>query len=156
MSDDWARKYIDIHKQKQQEKQDAQERGRLARAGAPDAFQRMKNRVQQDLQTFHNAGALRSLEFTDISTERFAVNDMSSSYTSNRPTLVVELDMILVKYDYLFPKQGKKESYRSTGALRICSDLEGVTQAYKNSETFADESEVSEFLLRPLLDFVDG
>jgi hypothetical protein len=156
MSDDWARKYIDIHKQKQQEKQDAQERGRLARAGAPDMFQRIKDRIRQDLKTFYDAGVLHSLVFNDVSETNFAVNDMSPR-TGSRPTLVVELDIILVKYGHLLSlKQGKNDPNRSTGALRICSDSEGVTQVYKNGETFADESEVSEFLLRPLLDFVDG
>jgi hypothetical protein len=157
MSDDWARKYIDTHRQRQQEKRDAQERGRLARAGAPDMFQRIKDRIRQNLTTFHEAGVLQSLQFNEASTTKFFVSDMTPRATDGRPTLVVELDMILVKYHHLFPpKEGKKEPHVSTGALRICSDLEGTTQVYKNGDAFADESAVSEFLLRPLLDCVDG
>jgi hypothetical protein len=158
MSDDWAKNYIGIHRQRQQEKQDAQERTRLARVGAPDMFQRMKNRVRQDLQTLHDAGVVQSLGLSDDSTESFSVGD--TGRTLSNPSLVVELEIILVKYQHLFspPKGGKDNIRKSVGALRICSDLNGVIRVYQNGseQAFADESDISEFLLRPLLDFVDG
>jgi hypothetical protein len=150
MSDDWARKYIDIHKQRQQEKQDEQSRGQLARAGAPDMFQRIKSRVQQDLKTLHDAGVLQSLQVTHTTATSFTVNDMSRREGS-RLTLIVELKVVLVEYHYFFPKREREDR-----ALRIGSDLEGVIRVCKNGEDFADESEVSEFLLRPLLDAIDG
>lgn len=159
MSDDWTKKYLDAYKGRQQEKRETQERTRLARAVAPDMFQRIKNRVQRDLQTFHDAGTLHSLQFNDMEAQVFAVNDLSPRPLQNPPTVIVELDMIVVKYAYHFPhKTGEKSVRREEGALRICADLNGVTQVYRNGsgEAFTDESDISEFLLRPLLDYVDS
>lgn len=157
MSDEWAKQYLDIHTQRQQEKRDAQRRRQLAEAGAPDMFQRLKDRVQQDLRTLFDAGVLRSLTFRETSASEFSVRDMDVRWTEFPPSLVVELDMILVKYQYRFPvEEGSRKIQEKVGTLRICSDLDGVTHLYKNGDTFADESEASEFLLKPLLDFVDA
>lgn len=159
MSNDWAKKYIRIYEEKQQEKRAMREMAELARATAPDVFQRIKSRVRHDLQTLHEAGVLQSLSFNDISTQSFAVTDMAPAVVSCRSSLVVEFDIIVVKYRHLFPqKKGETTVCESVGALRIYSDLSGVSTMYRSgsSEGFADESEVSEFLLRPLLDYVDS
>jgi hypothetical protein len=163
MSDDWAKKYIDIHKQKQQEKrqkeQEAQAKTQLARAVAPGMFQRIKDRVERDLDTVHADGVFLSVHFNDMNMREFTVNDMTPRVLKYQPTVHVELDMIVVKYAFLFPqKRGGTEADETRGTLRICSDIDGVPQVYQNGsgEAFADESEISEFLLRPLLEYVDS
>jgi hypothetical protein len=84
---------------------------------------------------------------------------MTPRSVQNRPTVVIELDMIVVKYSHLFlQKRGETTVSETTGALRIYSDLDGATQVYRtgSGEAFADESDISEVLLRPLLDYVDS
>ena len=158
MSDDWAMKYIDIHKQKQQEKRDTQEKARLARSVAPDMFQRIKNRIQRDLETLHNAGVLQSVQFSETAMEKFAVSAALHSSQPRGPILVAELDSVIIKYVYAFPNDAGDSVPTDAGTLRICSDLGGTAQVYRNGsgKAFADESDVSEFLLRHVLEYVDS
>lgn len=159
MSDDWAKKYIDIHKQKQQEKLDAQERAKLARSVAPDMFQRIKKQVQRDIQTLHAAGVLLSLRFNDSGEDKFSVSDTASRSSPHQATVVVVLKTIIVEYVHFFPKKDEEGmDDRDSGTLRICSNLDGVAQVYRNGKgwAFVDEAEVSEFLLKPLLEYVES
>jgi hypothetical protein len=156
MSDDWTNKYIRMDEEKRQEKQVAREMADLARAVAPDVFQRIKNRVQHDVQTLHAAGVVQSLNFKDISTQSFAVNDMGPAAVSHRSSLVVELDFIVVKYCHYFPQKGETSGCESPGALRIHAEINGVPRLYRNGsfEEPMDDSEVSELLLGPLLKYI--
>lgn len=156
MSDDWAKNYIGVHKQKQQERENNQRRADLAAAGAPDMFQRIKERVQRDLQTFHGDGVLQNLQMENwVMTGKFGVLSQAPYVEGLFAHLEVELSIVLIKYTYFFRSKEKKIEQKP-GALRIDADLHGEIRVRRNGETFTDESEVSEFLLRPLLDFVDG
>lgn len=151
MSDDWAEKHIGVHKQKQQEQQNRQTRVSLAQGGASDMFQRIRKRIQHDIQTFHDGSILQSLTLKGDSPGKFVV---SSLFPLVR--MEVELNIVLIQYQYGFGGQDKRADYHP-GTLRICSDLGGVLTVYRNGteEAFADESEVSEFLLRPMLDYIE-
>lgn len=158
MSDDWVRKYIDdIYNPRQQEKQDAQKRRHLAEAGGPEKFSQIRERIEQDIQTLRSVLAFQAVEMKVMdSSRRFQVRHASAP----RVTLDVDFDVLLVKYKYaFFPKEGSDKSRveQKPGTLRISSDLDGVLTVYENGngEAFADESEVSEFLLKPLLDHID-
>jgi hypothetical protein len=155
MADDWVKNYIDIHRQRQQEKENAQKRADLAPIVAPDMFQRIKKRVQRDLQTLHDAGTFQSLHFNDREEEKFSV----ASRAPRQPAVIVELKTIVIEYTHIFPrKEEEGMSDSDSGILRICSSLEGVARVYRNGsgKAFADESDVSDFLLRPMLDYVDS
>jgi hypothetical protein len=152
VSEDWVKKHIEMREQKLRDKQDAQKRAQLAESGALDMLHRIKHRVREDLKAFRDAGVYRSLELGETSMESFSVTDTGFV---ERPSLLVSLEIILVKYSYRFPAKKSDPGYRDDGVLRVCSDLTGITQVYKNGDAFADESGVSEFLLKPLLDFID-
>jgi hypothetical protein len=151
MSDDWVNHYIVTQYQKQQEKQNTQKRADLAERGAPNAFQQIRERIQQDIDTLHKAGIFSSVILKESSfREEFEVTATSSPFAALR----VKLSTVLIEYTYTSSPKGKLN--KGPGALRVSSDVEGVTQVHDNGKTFADESEVSEFLLRPLLDYVDS
>ena len=154
MADDWAKKYADTYKQKRQE---TQEKTRLAKAVAPDTFRRIKDRIESDLNVLHQTQLFESAELKSVDAQTFSVVDVD--VPGNRPGLVVTLNGIVVQYEYLhFEKRKNMSAPRTPGALRICSDVHGVSQVYRNgdSQAFTDESEISDFLLRPLLDYMSS
>ena len=154
MSDDWSKNYIDVHRERQQERQNQQRRADLARAGAPDFFQRIKERIKHDLQVFYGANVLQSLKLREESATKYIV-----FHSSPTVRLQVELDTLFIKYEYTFYEdngEGKENLRRETGALRICSDLSGILRSRRNGTSLASESEVSKFFLQPMLDFIDG
>jgi hypothetical protein len=148
MADDWAKEYLSTYKQKQQQKQqkraNAQKKADLAEAGAPDIFQRIRDRIEQDLRTFHDGGELQNLQMVEeYEAGEFAVSSVAPSPTAG---LHVKLSRVLIEYSYYFPAKGKK-SEGKCGTLRIAAELDGEITVYKNGDSFADEAEVSEFLL---------
>jgi hypothetical protein len=152
MPDDWAKKFVENYNQehlgKQQKEQEAQARRSLANAGAHERFHRIREHVRLDVETLKEAVGFASVEWDIPSDREFIV--------TYRGALRLELKvsfsdiMIVCNYDYT-PKgsPAKKESV----TLRICSDLDGVlTVSESNGEkTFAYDSEVSEFILRPVI-----
>lgn len=154
MSDDWVEKYMDLHNQRQREKQDARARRSLAEGAAPEKFSQIRRRIEQDVQAFRGVVAFQALEVRAMSSSgKFQV-----FYPFPRVTLDMGFDAILVKYEYAFsPKEGSMKSRveRKPGTLRICSDLDGCLTVYRNGdgEAFVDDSEISEFLLKPILDY---
>jgi hypothetical protein len=161
MSNDWAENYIEVHKEawkrEQQEQQNVQRGAELAEAGGPDVFQKIRERIRQDLRTFYNVERLRRIEMIeDLSGGKFEIV-ANPSFPGGPVALVqVELMRIMIRYTHSFSPDRRKNSESKEGVLRICSDLEGRIQIYRNGNAFADESEVSEFLLKPLLVFVDA
>jgi hypothetical protein len=146
MADDWVRNYI-------QDKINKQKKTEMAAAGAAGIFQRIADRIQEDLKGFYGAGMFQSLTAVSGSGRKFKV---SSSDPLPHCTLTIELSVVLLKYNYEFMKDGQATS--RAGTLKICSDLEGNLQVYKDGKLFAvesDVSDVSEFLLRPLLNHID-
>lgn len=155
MSDDWAKKYIRTYEQKQQEKQNIQKKADLAERGAPNALRQIRERIRQDLDTLHKAGIFPSVRLTEDASRGEDFEVTANSSTSNlAATLRTQSNRVLIECTYTsFPK-GKVNTGPVT--LRVSSDLQGVTQIHDNGKTFADESEVSEFLLKPLLDHIDS
>lgn len=155
MSDDWAKKYIDIHKQKQQEKQNEQEKAGLAEAEASDVFQGIRDAVVRDIQTFHDAGVLKNLDIEDSRLVKEFKVVLGAFYIGGQAAFLrVNLSRVSIKYSYSFASQGMPTEEKH-GTLQIRSDLNDVVRVHKNGEMFADESAVSHFLLRPLLDLID-
>lgn len=159
MSDDWARKYVETFTKEQEEKQtreeEAQTRRRYAKAGAREKFSRIRERIEQDLQTLHEAAPLRPVQLQQQTNVQFTVSYRSSP----RSQLTVDLDGTVIKCEYVFSlREGAKDgSFRyEYKTLRICSDADGVLTVYKNGGGAAcvDESEISEFILQPLLDHI--
>lgn len=151
MADDWTRNYIKASDQRQQKQQNEQKKAHLAETGAPEAFQQIRERIRYDLDTFRREGKFPQVKLAgDASTVTFKVTASGSPSAE----LLVELDCVFIKYTLSTLPKGKLE--KKTGTLRVDSDLSGVTQIYKNGDAFLDESEVSEFLLVPLLDYVDS
>ncbi len=157
MSGDWAMKYIDTHKQRQQEQKNRQRRADLAATGAPSVFQKITDRIRLDIQTFHNAGALLDLKVIEETPEgEFRVVWSVNSWVA---ALDLKLNIVLIQYEQALGKEARSLDFKR-GTLRICSDLDGIMKVYrngdKNGNAFVDETEISEFLLQPLLDHIDG
>lgn len=148
MSDDWVKHYI-------QDRTNKQRKADMATSGAPGVFQKIQDRIKQDLQAFHDDGLFLSLQAgQDFPKGGFSV---TASDPLPRASLLVKLDVVLINYTYVF---GEGASSRpKSGSLKVCSDLGGTLQVYKDGELYAVESDlskVSEFLLRPLLSHVDA
>jgi hypothetical protein len=158
MADDWAKKYVEAHNQEQREKQqkeqDAQARRRLAEDGAREKFHQIYERARQDVEVLRGGVAFQSMEFDPISEVRFAV----ISRGAPRVELNVDLNVTTIRCEYTFSSkdnpQGRPKTEPKT--LRISSDLDGRIAVAENGagKTFMDESEVSDFLLRPLLTYI--
>jgi hypothetical protein len=157
MADDWAKKYVEVHNQEQQEKQqrerDAQARRRLAEDGAPEKFHQIRERVRQDVEVLRGGVAL-NIEFDWISEVNFAV----ISRGAPRVELQVNLNVTTIKCNYAFSSKDNPQARPriEPKTLRIHSNLDGRITVAENGQgrTFADDSEVSDFLLRPLLTYV--
>jgi hypothetical protein len=165
MADDWAKKYIEEHGRKRAEKEretrDAQARQTHAEAGGSGKFQQIRKRVAQDVRALNGDPDFRSLEYDGTSGREFTV----ISRESPRVELKVSLSELLVSCEYmLFAKEDPKEPHAKrepkslSKTLRIRSDLGGnVTVAEDGvGEVFVTDAEVSDFLLRPLLNHINS
>lgn len=138
--DNWIQEAAARYKQKQQAECNTRKRRDLAEAAAPAAFQRIRDRLAQDLRTFHEGKLFLDVTMADVAPGKLAIAGPSVE-------LIMELKIVVIPY--VLSISGKMPKH---GCLRISADLDGVTQIHSHDRTFADESEVSEFLLRPLLD----
>jgi hypothetical protein len=158
MSDDWARKYIEGYNREQQEKQhreqEAQARRRLAEDGAREKFHQIRERVNQDVQTLRGGVAFQSMEFAEPSEMKFTV----ISRGAPRVELQVDLNVTTIRCEYTFSSKDNPQARPriEPKTLRISSDLDGRISVAENGagKTFTDDSEVSDFLLRPLLTYI--
>jgi hypothetical protein len=158
MSDDWARKYIEVYNREQQEKQhreqEAQARRRLAEDGAREKFHQRRERVNQDVQTLRGGVAFHSMEFDEPSEMKFTV----ISRGAPRVELQVDLNVTTIRCEYTFSSKDNPLARPriEPKTLRISSDLDGHIPVAENGagKTFTDDSEVSDFLLRPLLTYI--
>jgi hypothetical protein len=156
MSDDWAKKYIEVYNREQQEKQhkeqEAQERRRLAEDAAREKFHQMRERIRQDVQTLHGGVAFQSMEFDETSEAKFTVIFRGPP----RVELDVNLNVTTIVCEYTFSPKEVGRAKHEPKTLRICSDLDGRITVAENEggKIFTDDSEVSDFLLRPLLNYI--
>ena len=158
MAEDWAKKYIEEHGRKRAERErearDAQARQTHAEAGGSGKFQQIRKRVAQDVRALNGDPDFRSLEYDGTSGREFTV----ISRGAPRVVLRVRLNGSMVSCEYLLsPKEGSNERDKSLSkTLRICSDVEGhiTVQESGSGKAFAYDSDVSEFLLRPMLDHI--
>jgi hypothetical protein len=157
MSDDWVSRYVTgVHNPRQQERQDAKGRRRLAETRAPEMFKQIQDRIAQDVHMLCSVPAFQLLKvgYPGGAPGGFQVIHPSAPWV----TLDVTREGILISYKYTFkPKNGQGRSGEEPGTLRICSDLDAHLTVYRNGDggAFTDVSEVSEFLLRPMLDHID-
>jgi hypothetical protein len=161
MPEDWTKKYIEEHRRKREEQQreerDAQARQTHAEAGGSGKFHQIRERVAQDVRALNGDPDFRSMTYDGTSGREFTV----ISRGAPRAELKVTLSGLLVSCEYaLFAKdpQAKHEPKSLSKTLRIRSDLEGhVTVAEEGvGKMFANDAEVSDFLLRPLLDHINS
>jgi hypothetical protein len=147
-------KYITgIHNPRQQERQEAKERRRLAETRAPEMFKSIQERIVQDVHMLSNVSTFQLLKVGYPASGGFQVIHPSSPW--------VELDVaregILISYTYTFKlKDGQGRSREELGTLRICSDLDARLTVYRNGDggAFTGLSDVSEFLLKPMLEHI--
>ena len=159
MSDDWAKKYVGEQgrkrKEKQREERDAQTRQDHAEAGTSEKFDQIRERVAQDVRTLNGDPDFQSMEYNGTVGKEFVVVFRGSP----RVELKVALRGLLVSCEYvLFVKESEDAHVPKSvsKALRIRSDLGGnVTVAEDGvGKAFVTDEEVSDFLLRPLLDHI--
>jgi hypothetical protein len=157
MSDDWAKQYLEEDNRRREAKQrrdeEAQKRQECAEAGANGKFDQIRERVVQDMQTLSHAVPFQSVEVGSSGREFTVI-----SRGAPRVVLRVRLNGSMVSCEYLLsPKEGSNERDKPLSkTLRICSDLEGhiTVQESGSGKAFAYDSDVSEFLLRPMLDHI--
>ena len=89
----------------------------------------------------------------DSSREKFSVVYVSSAHAA----LVVELSSVRIRGLYTFVRSGPEGPVTDTRerGLRVYADLNGVTSIHENGGPAIGESGASEFLLKPLLDYID-
>lgn len=158
MPDDWVSKYITgVHNSRLQERQDTQTRRRLAEVGAPEMFKQIRERIAQDVHMLSSIPAFQLLKVMypyPVETHGgFHVMHPSAPWVE----LAVTREGILISCKYTFkPKNGQGRSREEPGTLRICSDLDARLTVYRNGDggPFTDLSEVSEFLLKPMLEHI--
>jgi hypothetical protein len=159
MSDDWAKKYVGEQgrkrKEKQREERDAQTRQDHAEAGMSRKFDQIRERVAQDVRTLKGDPDFQSMEYDGTIGGKFMVVFRGSP----RVELKVTLRGLLVSCEYvLFVKESQDARVPKSlsKTLRIRSDLEGNVTVTESGvgKVFASDAEVSDFLLRPLLNHI--
>lgn len=149
MSDDWVKHYI-------QDRTNKQRKADMAASGAPGVFQKIQDRIKQDIQAFHDNGLFLSLQAGwEVAKGRFTA---TASDPLPHSSLRMNLNVVLINYVYVFEENGRDVPYQD-GSLRVCSDLDGNLQVDGDGQRLAvgsDVSAVSEFLLRPLLKHIDA
>lgn len=159
MSDDWVKQYLDEHSRKREERrqkeEEAQKRRDHAEAGASGKFHQIRARVDQDLRALRDVVPFQSVEFDEGMGREFTV----MSRGAHRVELKVSLNGLLIRCDYSYFSEGGLKGIPTSSeskTLRISSDIEGRIVVYKNGsdEVFAFDSEVSEFLLTPMLKYI--
>jgi hypothetical protein len=105
------------------------------------------------MQTLSHAVPFQSVEVGSSGREFTVI-----SRGAPRAVVTVRLNGIMVSCEYLFsPREGAHErDMPLSKTLRICSDLEGHITVHESGsgKAFAYDSDVSEFLLRPILDHI--
>jgi hypothetical protein len=155
MSDDWVKKYVGNYKREQEEKRQKEEDERkklsYAEARGPEKFQRIRERITQDVQMLKDAPVFQSL-IVGVSTNAECVVML-------REDPKVQLKLILtnsrlIQYERSYPlESGILELGSKLKTLKICSDLNAVITVHddESGDVYSDDSEISEFLLTPLL-----
>jgi hypothetical protein len=158
MSDDWAKRYAEDFERElagaQEQALKTQKRRTFAEAGAGAKFNDIRERVLQDLNTLRKVATFASLELQESSGKRFIV-----SHRSPLAEVAIELHLTMIGCDYTLSKIDGRVEQRVPGkskTLRICSDLDGILTVYGNGDekAFADNAEVSRFILNPVIDFL--
>jgi hypothetical protein len=161
MADDWAEKNREARRQRRQEKQqqeqEVQKRRRFAANGAGELFGNIQKRITQDVGIYKEDVVFQSLEVQLLSDVKFVVRRRGSP----KAEATISLDVTMIMCEYTFGKKNAKERQatpRPSRTLRVCADSDGALTVYKNGngQACADESEVSEYILTPLLDYVDS
>jgi hypothetical protein len=165
MSDDWVEKFIGEHNRKReeqrQEEQEAQKRRSYAEAGADGKFHQIRERVAQDIQKLGGIPTFQSVWFEGGLPREFRVISHGALWAE----LKVSLNGVMIRCDYkLFPKedpkkpQPKREPKPLSTTLSICSDSDSnmTVRENGNGRIFTYESDVSEFILLPLLTHISS
>jgi hypothetical protein len=157
MPDDWAKKYVAEYTRtrevKRRRNEESQRRREYAEAGADSKFRQIRERIAQDVQTLAAAVPFHPVE---VSGDGRAFTVISPG--TPQAALTVSLTGTRVGCAYRFSPQdgaGDKERQDSK-TLRLSADMAGRLTVYEEGggKAFAYDSEVSEFLLKPLLDHV--
>jgi hypothetical protein len=140
---------------KQREERDAQTRQDHTEAGTSGKFDQIRERVAQDVRTLKGDPDFQSMEYDGTVGRELMVVFRGSP----RVELKVTLRGLLVSCEYvLFVKESQDARVPKSlsKTLRIRSDLEGNVTVTENGvgKVFASDAEVSDFLLRPLLNHI--
>jgi hypothetical protein len=134
-----------------------QTRRRLAEAGAPEMFKQIQDRIAQDVHVLSSIPAFQLLKIM------YPVGPPGSFHVLHPSppwvTLEVTREGILISCKYTFkPKDEQGRSREEPVTLRICSNLDAQLTVYRNGEggAFTDVSDVSEFLLKPMLEHISA
>jgi hypothetical protein len=164
MSDDWAKKFVAAHKREREEQRQKEEDERrkrtLAEARGPEKFQRVGERIAQDIHVLKDAPTFQSAEVDLSENGDLTVVFGGAPHATLKLTLA---DSRLIQYQYSFSqKPGSRTLEVQVGptlkTLRICSDLDAIITVHddESGKVFSDDADVSEFLLMPLLDHINS
>ena len=150
MAKDWVVKYLADHDRHAQVQDVQAQRLELAKAGADCFFRSFYNQVRMDVEAFNRARREAELNEQLISSCSFIVR---RSYFPSAQ-LQVTREEIYINYVYKFTPDHASESRIEEGQLILFADSQGRINAKHNGEPFADYGEISEFLIRPIFDYV--
>src|SRR5256885_1469953 len=136
MAKDWVERHLQEQKMQQQREQKEQIKAQHAFAGAVRVFQRLSERVQEDVDTFCRGSGDVSLRYQGMTEKKFRVR------RAQYPSVTLDVDLVSTSIVYERSERFDETQTRyhvERGELRIWSDLAGNVQIYKNGTPFVDE-----------------
>lgn len=150
MSEEWVKAAIaSLEAADQRERADLR-RAELAEAGAPGFFDRLARCVQGDLRDLVAAKPWLALEFQHTPSDSLLV--MRNEFPS--ATLKVERAGVRLRICRSFRPDSMSERALEESEALLAADLAGNILARYDSRRFTDESDLSEALLMPILNFL--
>jgi hypothetical protein len=154
---DWVSGYMQA-RQHEERKQEAELRtAEVAAARAPRFFDELQIRIDRDIQTFHQHGGNKKLQFQRGPRRQDEERLVSRMFTVRQRERYPFVDLEVIRNDIMVDytlsiraDTGHKEIKQ--GTFRIVADLQGRVHSVLNGEPYCDVAEISEFLLRPVFD----
>jgi len=137
MAEDWVRQHILTWEARNVQKE------------APAFFEGLWKRVDSDLRELEKPGYFH-LEWQVNAPDQFTIRKEHLPAV----TAVVKLSSGIITCKYSYNEDSTSGKTEKEQKIIIVSDGHGQVQAKSNGKTFIDHSEVSEFLLMPILEFL--
>jgi hypothetical protein len=151
MGDDWVKKYLGSWSQDSQRREAELRRAQLVESGSAQFFAELRARIGKDLATFqaqvNDPHLIYLQEAEAFSLTRNAFPMVKLAVTLSGPTIQYTRSSRIDRSQADFGEE-------DTGQISLVSDLDGNIQGRANGDLLKDYSEMSEFLLTPVFDYL--